>query len=89
METIIKHQIFPINEKLGVYFLFVAEKFNDENKKKYLFNLGVDILLNQNKVSEYITKEIIIKLMSNEDYSHAFFLLSEFFSDNSKLLLNK
>lgn len=45
IEYIIKNQVIPVNEKIGMYFIMKAKSIiNEKIKSKKFFNLGVDIL---------------------------------------------
>ena len=73
----IKNKIFPITEKLGVYFILRSKSFKDIDKYKYCFNIGIDILLNENKYDDKTIKEISEEFFNNKEFSQVFNLLSD------------
>ena len=77
IEEIIKNRIIPINERLGTYFIIRAKCFNDIEKYKQCFYIGVDILLNENKYNDNVIKEITEELINKNEYFKAFNLITE------------
>ena len=77
IEEIIKNRIIPINERLGTYFIIRAKCFNDIEKYKQCFYIGVDILLNENKYNDNVIKEISEELINKNEYFKAFNLITE------------
>ena len=68
IEFIIKNRIIPINEKLGTYFIIRAKGFKNKEKYNQCYNIGVDILLNENKYDDNAIKEISIELINKNKY---------------------
>ena len=59
IENLIKNRMIPINEKLGVYLIMRAKRFKDNYQYNYCYNIGIDILLSENKIDGNIIKEIV------------------------------
>ena len=81
MEYIIKNKIIPINKELGNYFLIRAKGFKDLDldKYKHCYNIGIDILMNENNYDEKLIKNISEELINNGENSQAFNLLYDSF----------
>ena len=77
MEYIIRNKIIPLNEKLGIYFIIRAKGFNDKEKYQKCSNIGIDILLNENKYNDNIVKQIVEEFININEYSNAFNLISD------------
>ena len=77
MEYIIRNKIIPLNEKLGIYFIIRAKGFNDKEKYQKCSNIGIDILLNENKYNDNIIKQITEEFININEYSNAFNLISD------------
>ena len=81
IEYLIKNKIIPINKDLGNYFIIRAKRFNDLEKYKQCYNIGIDILMNENQYDEKLIEKISTELINNGDNSQAFNLLYDTFFD--------
>ena len=77
IESLIKNGMIPINEKLGVYFIMRAKRFKDINQYNYCYNIGIDILLNENKIDDNIIKGIIEDFLKRNKFSDTFNLIAD------------
>lgn len=77
IDFFIKNKIIPINERLGIYFIIRANGFKDSNKYNECFNIGLDILLHENKYDDKIIIQIAEEFINNKKYSDCFNLICD------------
>ena len=77
IENLIKNRMIPINEKLGVYLIMRAKRFKDIYQYNYCYRIGIDILLNENKIDDNIIKNIIEDSLKINKFSDTFNLIAD------------
>ena len=77
IENLIKNRMIPINEKLGVYLIMRAKRFKDNYQYNYCYNIGIDILLSENKIDDNIIKEIVENSLKNNNILDAVNLIAD------------
>jgi hypothetical protein len=82
IEYIIKNQVIPVNEKIGMYFIMKAKSIiNEKIRSKKFFNLGIDILMSESKDFDNNILEIL-KDFNNNYFEETFELIFDIFSKN-------
>ena len=65
LEYLVKNEIIPVNEKIGIYLLMKASNFNDKVRYKKCFGLGIDILVNAFQYTENNIDDVLEHINSN------------------------